>query len=151
MPDQIRIRSGSAGKHWPEADRVILAHRLVSGPDPFGQNLTQSARTKPDPGWFCTVLSWTSVDERNRIQKWETGTGPGASCQKPGQMIPAHRLASRPDAFGQTLTRTSRSDPGRFCTFFGKTELKRTREVRSGIHDPAQFWLHAGRNGQNWP
>ena len=28
---------------------------LASGPDPFGQNLTQSARTKSDTGWFCTV------------------------------------------------------------------------------------------------
>ena len=50
MPDPIRIRSGSAGKHWPEAGRMILAHRLASGPDPFGQNLTQSARTKTGPG-----------------------------------------------------------------------------------------------------
>ena len=36
MPDPIRIRSGSAGKPWPEAGRMILAHRLASGPDPFG-------------------------------------------------------------------------------------------------------------------
>ena len=36
MTDPIRIRSGSAGKHWPEAGRMILAHRLASGPDPFG-------------------------------------------------------------------------------------------------------------------
>ena len=42
MPDPIRIRSGSGGKHWPEAGRMILAHRLASGPDPFGQNLTQN-------------------------------------------------------------------------------------------------------------
>ena len=50
MPDPIRIRSGSAGKRWPEAGRMIPAHRLASGPDPFGQNLAQSARTKSDPG-----------------------------------------------------------------------------------------------------
>ena len=31
MPDPIRIRAGSAGKHWPEAGRMILAHRLASG------------------------------------------------------------------------------------------------------------------------
>ena len=30
-------------------------------------------------------------------------------------MNPADRLASRPDEFSQTLTRPSRSDPGRFC------------------------------------
>ena len=76
MPDPICIRAGSAGKRWPEAGRMILAHWLASGPDPFGllpdrirlaQNLTQSARTKSDPGWFCTILSWTSVEERNRV------------------------------------------------------------------------------------
>ena len=64
MSDPIRIRSGSGGKHWPEASRTILVHRLASGPDPFGQNLTQSARTKPGPGWFCTILFGSSVDER---------------------------------------------------------------------------------------
>ena len=68
MPDPIRIRSGSAGKHWPEAGRMTHAHRLASGlVPPFGQNLTQSARTKSDPGWFGTVLSGTSVEERNRV------------------------------------------------------------------------------------
>ena len=51
-------------------------------------------------------------------------------------MIPAHQLASRPGAFGQTLTRPSRSDLGRFYHnmihfFFGKTELNRMREVGS--------------------
>ena len=115
MPDPIRIRSGLGGKHWPEAGRMISAHRLASGPDPFGQNLTQSARNKPDQGWFCTILSGTFVEKRNRVWKWETGSGPVASCQKPGPMIPAHRLACRPDAVVQTLTRPSRSDPGRFC------------------------------------
>ena len=50
MPDPIRIRAGSAGNHWPEAGRMILVHWLASGPDPFGQNLAQSARTKSGPG-----------------------------------------------------------------------------------------------------
>ena len=95
---------------------MILADRLASGPDPFGQNLTQSARTESDPGWFCTVLSGLSVEKWNRIQQSKTGSGPVASCQNPGPIIPAHQLASRPDAFGQILTRPSRSDPGRFCT-----------------------------------
>ena len=89
MPDPIHTRSGSAGKHWPEAGRMIVAHWLTSGPDPFGQNLTQSARIKSDPGWFCTILPGTSVEERNRVWKWETGSGPVASCQKPGPLIPA--------------------------------------------------------------
>ena len=34
---------------------------------------------------------------------------------------------------------------------FGKTELKRIREVGSNIYYPAQFWLHAGHNGHNCP
>ena len=50
IPDPIRIRSRLAGKHWPEAGRMIPAHWLASGPDPFGQNLTLSARTKSDLG-----------------------------------------------------------------------------------------------------
>ena len=49
------------------AGGMIPAHGLATGPDPFGQNLTQSARTKSDPGWFGTVLSGTSVEERNRV------------------------------------------------------------------------------------
>ena len=53
MPDPIHIRATSTGKLWTEAGRMILAHWLAFGPDPFGQNLTQSARTKLDPGWFC--------------------------------------------------------------------------------------------------
>ena len=67
MPDPIRTRAGSSGKHWPEVGRMILAHWLASGPDPFGQNLAQSARTKSAPGWFCITLSGTSVEERNRV------------------------------------------------------------------------------------
>ena len=56
--------AGSAGKHCPKAIRMILAHGVASGSDPFGQNLTQSAKTKSDPGWFCTILSGMSVEER---------------------------------------------------------------------------------------
>ena len=67
MPDPIRIRVGSAGKHWPEVGRMFLAHWPASGSDPFGQNLAQSARTKSDSGWFCIILSETSVEERNGI------------------------------------------------------------------------------------
>ena len=81
------------------------------------------------------------------------------SCQKAGPMIPAQAcfqtrcVSSNPDkpiqigpgsdlykmihAFFKTKTKT-------------KTELCLMREVRSGRYDPARFWLHAGRNGQNW-
>ena len=154
MPDSIRLRSGSAGKHWPEAGRMVLAHRLASGPDPFGQNLTQSARTKSDPGWFCTVLSGTSVEQRNRVSNWETGSGSVASCQEPGQMIPAHRLASR--CVWPNPDQAIQMGPGSVLhkmihPFFGKTGLKRMREVGPGMYYPARFWLHDGRNGRNWP
>ena len=67
MPDPNHFRSGSAGKHWPEAGWVILAHWLAFGPNPFDPKLAQSARTKSYPGWFGTILSGTSVKERNRV------------------------------------------------------------------------------------
>ena len=82
MPGPIRIRSRSAGKHWPEVGRMNFVHWLASGPDPFGQNLTQSARTKSDLGWFCTIYyprrlwkngteseSWKLVAGRLRIAR----------------------------------------------------------------------------------
>ena len=135
MPDPICI--GLAGKHWPEASRIILAHWLASGLDPFGQNLTQSARTKLDPSWFCTILSGMSVEEWNRVWKWETGSRLVASCQKPGPMIPAHQLASRPDEFGQTLTRPSRSDPSQFCTIWSMPSLEKQSWNGCRKSDPA--------------
>ena len=39
----------------------------LAGLDPFGQNLIQSARTKLDPGWFCTGLSGTYLEEWNQV------------------------------------------------------------------------------------
>ena len=42
----ICIWSGLAWKRWLEADQMILAHCLAPRPDPLGQNLTHSARTK---------------------------------------------------------------------------------------------------------
>ena len=54
--DPIRVRSGSAGKHLPEAGRMIFLYCPASGLDPFGPNLTQSVRTKSDPAWFCTIF-----------------------------------------------------------------------------------------------
>ena len=47
---------------------MILVHWLASGPDPFGQNLTQSARTKLDLGWFFSC-QWKNTAES------ETETG----------------------------------------------------------------------------
>ena len=44
-------------------------------------------------------------------------------------MIPAHRLASRPDVFGQTLTGPSRSDPGRFCARGNASHTRNRQKV----------------------
>ena len=92
--DLILIRAGSAGKHWPEVRRMILAYWLVSGLDPFGQNLAQSATMRLDLGWFCMLLSGTSVEECNRVWKWETGSRSVVPCREPGSMISANQLAS---------------------------------------------------------
>ena len=48
-----------------------------------------------------------------KVRNWQQ-----ADCILPelSLMILAHRLASRPDVFGQNLTRPSRLDPGQFCT-----------------------------------
>ena len=121
MRDPICIRAGSARNYWPEAGWMILAHWLASGPDLFGQNLVQSARIKSDPGWFCTILSRTNVEEQPepslKVGNWQR-TGCILPETRPGRWFPAaHQLASRWDEFSQTaLARPSRSDPGRFCT-----------------------------------
>ena len=52
--DSRPIRIGSEGLTRSEPDDSCTPS-LASGLDPFGQNLTQSARTKSDTGWFCTV------------------------------------------------------------------------------------------------
>ena len=100
LPDPIRIRSGSAPKLLPEAGRVIIAHRLVSGPDPSGPNLTQSARTQSDPGWFCTIIMIQAVCGRTQ-PSLKVGNWKWAGCVLPetDPMIFAHRLASGPDTF----------------------------------------------------
>ena len=65
------------------------------------------------------------MEERNRVRKSETGSGPVAFCQKPGPIIPAHRLASRPDAFGHNPDQAVQIRPGSVLrnvihAFFGK-------------------------------
>ena len=136
---------------------------LSSGPDPFGQNLTQSARHGAGVAQRCPGRLWKYGTE-SESRKLSAGSGPVASCQKPGQPDES-RAALTPayfqtDAFGQILTRTSgRSDLGgsvlhnAIHVFVGKTELKRMRKSDSGIYRPtgypARFWLHAGRNGRN--
>ena len=138
MPDLIHVRSGSALKRWPETGRVILAHRLASGPDLFGPHLTQSVGTKLDLVWLCTAWSRMSVEERNWVWKGETGSGLVAFCQK-------IRLASRPDAFGQTMTRPSRSVPGQFCTVCSMPSLEKRNGIGCGKSDLAyMIWPDSG-------
>ena len=143
--------------HWPEEGWMILAHWLASGPDLFSQNLTHSARTESDPGWFLTISSGTSTGGSLQPSlKGKTGSGPVVSCQKPGLMIPAHRLAYRPDAFHQTLTRPTRSDLGWFCTVRSMPSLVKRNWIGHGKLDQAYMirpssGFHAGCNGHNWP
>ena len=135
-----RIRYASGPDRLGSTGQMILAHRIASGPDLFGQTLAQSARTKLDPGWFCIISSRTSVEEPTWVWKWETSSRPVASCQKPGQMIPAHQLVFRPDEFSQTPASPSRSNQGWFCTArpmpsLEKMELKRMWGVGSSTYD----------------
>ena len=59
--------------------------------------------------------------------------------------------SSRADTFGQNLTRPSRLGLGRFCTIWSKMDLRRIKEVGSGICNPTQFSFHTGCNGPKWP
>ena len=67
-----------------------------------------------------------------------------------GQMILAHQLASSPDAFCQHLTRPVTLDQGQFCTILSRPSLKGRNQIGcrklDPEYDPAQFWLHDGRN-----
>jgi len=87
------------------------------------------------------------IKERNWVQKLETVRGP---------VILAHLLASGPDELGknpaQAIQIRSRLDlHNTIQAFFGRMELNCKWEVGSRIYSPAQFWLHAGQNGHNWP
>ena len=128
----LYIWSRSTQKHWPEAGRMNLAHQLASGPNPFGQNQTQSARTKLDQGCFCTIwiMIKTVCKKHNQVWKWETGSGLVALYQKQGLMILAHRLVSGSDVFGQNLTKPSRSDLGRFFTVWSRPSLEKRNWIR---------------------
>ena len=133
MPDLIRIRSSSAQKHWSEERRTILAHRLASGPDPFGQNLRQSARTKSDPGWFSQYdpsCLWKNTTEYERGNWWQAGCilpefGPDDSCTL--ACIRTRCIGSDTDPAIQTQIRASfaQSDP---CLLWKKWNQIRRRK-----------------------
>ena len=112
----------------------------VNMPDPIWISLEVLARSRPDdsctPACFQTGSVWPKLDsqpEPDWIQagfaqydpgclwknatKSESGKLVAGCCvlPEPGPMILSHQIASGPDAFGQNLTRPSRSDPGQFC------------------------------------
>ena len=90
-PHPIRIGSEALARSGPDDSWTPACFWTGS----VWPNLTQSARIKSDPGRFCTICGRTQ-----QSLKWEIGSGPVVLYQKLGQMIPAHRLVSRPDAFG---------------------------------------------------
>ena len=71
-------------------------------------------------------------------------------------MIPAHRFCFQTRCVWPSPDQATQIGSGSVShnmihAFFEKTELNRVREVGSGRYDPGRFWLHAGRNGHNWP
>ena len=102
-----------------------------------------TARTRSDPGCFCTVWLGPSVEECNQIWKWETGTRPVAFWQdRAWQFL---RTGLRLDQVQNLATLESMIQ-----AFFGRMEPNQMQEVRSGIYDLAGLWLHASCNGHIW-
>ena len=135
--------NGWTQKRWPEAGPMILARRLVSGLDPFGKNLTQSARRKSDTGRFCTLRSGPSVEDCSRVRKWKTGSGPVAFCQNrarwflhtsllPDQICWAKSWPGHPDRIRAGFVQYDQA-------FFGRMDPNQIREVGSGIYDQTQL------------
>ena len=115
---------------------MILAHQVA-----YSQNLTQSARTKwIQAGFAHHDLGRLPKNTTNfQAWKWETGSRPVVFCQKPATMIPAHQLASRPDAFvwpnpDQAMLIGSGLVLHNMIHAFGKMEPNRMREVGSDIY-----------------
>ena len=153
MLDPICIWSRSTWKRWPDVGLMIRAHwpRLES----FGQNLTHLARTKSDPGWFFTVWSGPSVEECNWVWKWETSSGPIVFCYNQAWW-PCTSACFRtrcvwPKPYQAIQIRSEPVMHNVIQAAFGGMELNRIQEVRSGIYNLAQLWLHAGHNGNKWP
>ena len=125
-------------------DRIHLAKTWRSQPE-----------LNPIQAGFHNVI-WAVCGRTQVNMKGGTGGRPVASCQNLGLKNLAHRLASGPDALGQTLTRPPRprSRPvlhSLIHAFFGKMEPNQMQEVRSGVYSPVRFWLHASPNCDNWP
>ena len=143
MPDLTGIWSRLAGKHWPEAGPIIVGRQFVSGPDPFGQNLMQSARTKLDLAGFAQCDSghlWKNVTKSESGVQPEFGTS--GSCTPACFQIRC--VWPYPDqdiqiSSGSVLHNMS-------LAFFGKKwNWIRCRKLDQ---DPAWLLLHSGHN---WP
>ena len=120
------------------------------------------ARSGPDvrcsPACFRTgsvwPKTWHSQPELNRIRAGFAQYYPGRlwvneTESKSGKLVAGRSVAFCPDqaiqiGSGSVLHNMIHAS-------LEKTELKRMREVWSCIYYPARFWLHAGRNGHNWP
>ena len=138
MPDQILIRAGSAGKHWPE----------LSGPDDSCTPAcfrTGSVWPKPDTIsqneiGSGLVLYNVIQDVCGRMQlSLKMGNWQRAGCVLPGTGLDdsCKPACFRPDKLGQTLTRTSRSDPGQFCTAWLMPSLEKWNREGCWRLDPA--------------
>ena len=134
MPGLICIWSGLAWKHWPEAGLMILAHWLAPWSCPFGQNLTQSARTKWDPGWFYIIWSRPSDPESRKLV---VGWLHSARTRSSDFCTPAFFWTR---GVSQNPTRTSRSGLGCFCTVWSGPSFEEWKqigcmwEIGSGIY-----------------
>ena len=102
MPDPIRIGSEALASSGLDDTCTPAFFRAGS--------VGQKPDSQPEPNWIQAGFAqydlgrlWKNATE-SESGKLEVG-------QKLSLMIPAHQIASRPDAFGQTLTRPSRSDP----------------------------------------
>ena len=155
-PDQL----GSTGQK--RAEWFLHTSLLAYWPGPFGQNLTQSARTKLDPGWFCIILSRTSLEEWNQVWKSETGSGLAAFCHNRAQwflhngLFPDKTCLAKPwpGHPDQIWVSFAQYDP---CLLWKNGAENSEMDAGSRILHiyiytiPVRFWLHAGRNGHNWP
>ena len=145
MLDLICIWSGSAGKHWPEAGRMILAQCLLQNQIRLAKTWHNQPKLNQIQAGFAQYYPGCLWKNGTKSESWKTGSGLVASCQKPGLMIPAHRLASGPDVFGQTRTRPSRSDPVWFCTIWSMPSLEKQSWNGCGKSDPAYtIWPDPG-------
>ena len=156
LPITFHIRSRLAWKCWWEVGLMILAHWLASGLDPFGQNLkTWHSRPEPnqiqagfaedDPGHLNATESETGKLVAGRLRSARTRSSD--SC-KPACFL-TRCFWPKPDQAIQIGSRLSLHNMIR--AFFGRPEPNWMRKVGWDIYDLAQFWLHSGHNGHNWP